>query len=288
MKISIVICTRNRADSLARALDSICRAAQTWTMPWELVIVDNGSTDHTADVASSLAREASYQIRLVHEPRVGVSQAKNRGIREATGEWLAFTDDDCLVTPGWLPAIHRGFQLDSAVGLIAGRTELWDPTLFPHCVRTSAIEAEYRWPTGPEFMAGNNIALPARVFSIVGGFDERLGPGTRAYSAEDGDLVYRVLKAGFVGKYLPDALLYHDHRRSVDDLRVIRRNYAVGNGAFLMKHILRGDLYALKMAYWGLRWLIVDGSRSETMPLPDRKTIMRALLVGAGIRFLHL
>jgi GT2 family glycosyltransferase len=257
-------------------------------MEWELVIVDNGSHDGTSDLVSRYASKTPFCTRLVREPQPGLSHARNLGVREAAGELIAFTDDDCLVTSRWLPAICRGFQLDSAVGLIAGRTELSDPAAFPHCVRTSTVEAEYRWPTDAGFMAGNNIALRAAVFSVVGGFDLHLGAGSRAYSSEDIDLVYRVLKAGFVGKYLPDALVYHDHRRSIDDLRVIRRNYVVGNGAFLMKHILRGDLYALKMAYWQLGWLIHDGSRSETMPLPDRKTVMRAMLAGAGMRFLHL
>ena len=287
MKISVIICTRNRVDGLARTLNSFSDSAKSWDLPWELIIVDNGSTDQTQKIISEFSGLTNFPVRALFVPNPGVSSAKNQGIRQARGEILAFTDDDCLTTSSWLPAICKVFDKDPDVGVVGGRTELWDPTLFPHCVRTSSVEQEYRWPAGPEFLVGNNLAFPASVLKKIGFFDVDLGPGTRVYGAEDSDIVYRVLKAGYLGKYVPEACLYHDHRRTIDELKPIRRNYAVGNGAFLMKHILAGDGYALKKACYEVKSLMLCRKSLRSRYVPDRMTILRAMALGAAARLVH-
>ena len=285
--VSIVICTRNRVASLSRLLESLRNAAAGWTMKWELVVVDNGSRDATAELLTRTLKEGWASFKLVDAPRAGISRAKNRGIAEARGEVLAFTDDDCLVTPEWLTEILRPFHEDPDVGLVGGGSELADPSLFPHGVRTSRVPMTYRWPTDPWFAAGNNLAIRASALRRVGGFDTRFGPGTRVHGAEDNELIYRLLRAGYAARFVPAALVYHDHGRSDSELWAIRRNYTVGTGAFFAKYALHGDLYAAKMAYRQVRALLF-GKMSAERQIPDRGTILRAMAAGAFRRVLHL
>jgi GT2 family glycosyltransferase len=284
---SVIICTRDRAASLSRTLESFKNASTGWTMKWELVVVNNGSRDATLELLTQALKERWAPLRVLEEPSAGVSRAKNRGAAEARGSVLAFTDDDCLVTSSWLPEILRPFHEDPDVGVVGGRSELADDRLFPHCVRTSRVPMTYRWPTEPDFAAGNNLAIRANALRRVGGFDTRLGPGTKVHSAEDNELIYRLLRAGYSARFTPEALLYHDHRRSDADLRPIRRNYAVGTGAFLAKHVLSGDLYAAKMAYWQIRTLLVRPKSAEGQGV-DRGTVLRAIAAGALRRLLYL
>ena len=287
LDVSVVVCTRNRAASLARCLDAFRQAAPAWTMKWELIVVDNGSQDGTPALLARTAEEAWAPFRIVTEPRAGVSRAKNRGVAEARGDVLAFTDDDCLVTPAWLPELLAAFQTDPEIGLVAGRSELADPAAFPHCVRTSQTVMTYRWPTAPDFAAGNNLAIRASALARVGPFDVRLGPGTRVHGAEDNEMIYRLLRAGYPARYVPAALLYHDHRQNDAELWPTRRKYAIGNGAFLAKYVLRGDRYAAKLAYWQVGNLLF-GPEPPARQIPDRRTVARAMAIGALRRLLHL
>src|SRR5262245_57954609 len=95
---SIVVCTRNRARLLEQALDSIVRV-EFPADDFEVLVIDNGSSDDTAAVVSRFARRVPFAVRSVKEPRVGLSAARNRAIREACGKRLFFTDDDQLVDP---------------------------------------------------------------------------------------------------------------------------------------------------------------------------------------------
>jgi glycosyltransferase involved in cell wall biosynthesis len=92
--ISVILCTRNRAASLDTALRSLTACA-TADLNWELLVIDNGSTDQTALVAASY--HDRLPIRTILEPTAGLSHARNRGVAEATGEWLVWLDDDVTV-----------------------------------------------------------------------------------------------------------------------------------------------------------------------------------------------
>src|SRR5437899_184406 len=90
--LTIAICTFNRADLLPRSLDSVRNQMRT-SADLEIMIVDNGSTDHTRDMVAEVQAEDS-RVRYVVEPNAGISHARNRALREARGEYLAFLDDD--------------------------------------------------------------------------------------------------------------------------------------------------------------------------------------------------
>src|SRR5438445_13898566 len=93
--ISIVVCTQNRAEALRGALASLSELAKT-NFTYEIVVIDNGSTDHTPQVVAAAAVEAKHPLRGVSEPEKGIVPARNRGIRESRGRWIAFFDDDQL------------------------------------------------------------------------------------------------------------------------------------------------------------------------------------------------
>lgn len=280
--VSIIICTRNRAESLKRTLESVCESAPSWQISWELLVIDNGSTDHTRTVVTEFLENSSYDLQYHHEPRTGKSYALNLGIFHAKGEIILFTDDDALVTPQWLPAMVQAFHENGAIGIICGRTEPFDPSQARQSVRTSREPKEYRWPVSSDFIVGNNMGIPSSVLRIVGEFDVHLGPGARAGYAEDTDMAYRILKSGFPGKYDPDVLVYHDHRREGEKVEEVRWNYAKGRGAFMLKHILRGDLFALKIAYWNTKSIIKNRNHPDPFfCVKDWKRILFAECVGA-------
>ncbi len=112
--LCVVICTRNRKDILEKALDSL--ALQEASRPWEVLVVDNGSEDDTADFLRSLPGRYPVPLRTVLEPEPGVSPCRNRGIREARSCAPLFTDDDVTFMPGWVEAHARSFDHPGVTG----------------------------------------------------------------------------------------------------------------------------------------------------------------------------
>lgn len=102
------------------------------------------------------------------------------------------------------------------------------------------------------------------------------------------DMVYRILKAGYVGKYIPEAVLYHDYHFTQEELKRVRWKYSVGNGAFLMKHILQRDVFALKMLYWHIYSLSRNSQGEDSLTNPKRRKIILATLLGTAVRILAL
>src|SRR5215472_13694395 len=124
MDVSLVIGTRDRCEKLARCLQSVRQIS--FERPWELIVVDNGSTDGTAAIAREFATIAPIPVRYVFEPKPGLGNAHNAGVEVACGEILAFTDDDCYPTPDFLNSLWSAFG-DPSVGYISGRILVYDP-----------------------------------------------------------------------------------------------------------------------------------------------------------------
>ena len=250
--VSVLICTRNRADKLRHALTSLTALRVPPGVTWEVIVVDNGSSDATPEVIGAFS--GRLPLRSVAELGRGVSRAKNTGIRTANGRYFLLTDDDCRVAPDWLATGHR--LLDGGpVQIIGGRVELFDPADLPVAVRTTpdlGVLTDFSQLIG--FMHGANLALPRALLDRVGLFDERLGPGTRVGAAEDADLMYRAFSAGIPIVYEPDLLVHHDHgRRGRDAWYAQVGMYAIGAGGMALKYLLRGDARACKMAYWDFK-----------------------------------
>jgi glycosyltransferase involved in cell wall biosynthesis len=249
--ISVVVCTYNRAAKLPVTLKSLLGMNVPAGVEWEVVCVDNNSTDDTPNVIEAFGRESTVPVRYVFEPLQGLAAARNAGLGAARGDIIAMTDDDCIVDPGWLAEICAEFASDPELGILGGRVELFNPEDLPLTVRTGRDRFAVTWDTLFSGIAGCNMAFRRTVVSAVGPFDPEFGAGAKLKSAEDVDFIYRVLRSGIKAIYVPTVLLYHDHgRRTEDDRAKLFGDYIFGRGAFYMKHVLSNDRIVQKMAYW--------------------------------------
>lgn len=214
---SVIVCTYNRAASLADTL----RALQALEVPeglrWEVVVVDNNSKDDTRQVVDAFAR-GFPQLRYIFQPLQGLSHARNLGIAEARGEYLLFTDDDVLPEPDWLHATLEGLhthQADACGGYIAPIFEVPPPHWLTErfygflAVRTERTD-DYLITQASQAPFGANMAMHRRVFSTVGLFDTSRGrSGKVLASGEDGELFERILSAGLKAVFLGGARVRH-------------------------------------------------------------------------------
>lgn len=239
MEISLIICTRNRGAKLRACLAAI--AQLEYSGAWELILVDNGSTDDTPDVMKDFAQSAVIPVELLFHEVPGPAGARNVGVAQSRGRLLAFTDDDCYVAPDYLRYMERAFA-DPSIGYVGGRIMLFDPTDCP----TSINESLRPWRKKPrQYVAagaitGANMAFRREALLGIGGFDEHLGPGTALASAEDADAAGRASVAGWSGQYCPDIVVYHHHGRKKGDAEKLQKGYAVGRGAYHAKLLLSG------------------------------------------------
>ena len=195
------------------------------------------------------------RFRYVCEPAPGLSKARNRGLLEARGRRVAFTDDDVRVDPWWLDAIAAGFARDAAAGCVTGlapaaeldhpeqqffdRRYSWASHLLPRVF--DMAERRDRSPLYPYsagiFGTGANFAVDRAYFEGLGGFDEALGAGSPAGGGEDLDAFVRVLLGGRSLVYEPSAIVWHVHRGDSAALRAQLFSYGLGLTAFLAKHM---------------------------------------------------
>ena len=261
--ISVVVCTRDRAASLSRTLQSLGDMATPVSLEWELLVVDNGSRDHTRDVVTGFARVSPSRVRYLFEGRPGLSSARNAGGRAARGDVIAFTDDDCLVDRHWLACIDGEFRADPSLAIVGGRVELHDPRDQPVSVRAHRERVLVRsFRDIASLMIGCNMSCRKTVLAEMGYFDVRFGSGAPIPSAEDWDFLYKAYKAGAKIVFSPDVLLYHDHgRRSEAEVEPLNRAYIIGRWAFYCKHSASLDVELAKSAARELWWLV--GSRQH-------------------------
>jgi GT2 family glycosyltransferase len=218
--ISVVIATYNRATLLDECLRHL--AHQTFVSGDEVVVVDNGSTDQTPELLQQCEDRFAVPFRVLRESRPGKSHALARALPVATGDVLAFLDDDVNVDPSWL-AVVRETMSDRGIALMGGRVvPRWESTV-PEWMRVApAHHARLGAPLGlleyaqdvvqlgPRTVLGANMAVRREVFDAVGGFATHLGKlrGT-LLSGEDHELCLRVQRAGFRAVYVPRAVVTH-------------------------------------------------------------------------------
>lgn len=255
---SVVVCTRDRPEDLARCLDSLGSLA---TPPLEVIVVDNCPSDERTRVLCE-----ARPVRYVLEPMPGQSRARNRGIVEARGELVAFTDDDCVADAGWLDGL--GAELADPLVLAmtgyVGPLELETPAQllfeahggFDRGFRRRVFDGVWVNPalTAGRVGAGANAIFRRAAFERLGLFAEELGPGTPARAADDNDMFCRILDAGFRIAFDPARVVWHRHRREDEALRRIVFEYGVSSSAFVA-HRLAGhrDLSALRILQWWWR-----------------------------------
>jgi glycosyltransferase involved in cell wall biosynthesis len=192
----------------------------------ELIMVDNGSTDGTAEILRAAP------VRYLFEPERGTAKARNLGIEASRGEIVAFTDADCLVARGWLRALVGGFD-DEQVGGVAGEIFPFPPRTAAerHAARTRALAPE-RYLNRPQlpFAVTANLAFRSEVFDQVGLLDPEAPRG-----GECTDFCTRFFRrTGQRLELVPQAVVFHRHRSSTRELFRQQWNYGRGH-AFLYR-----------------------------------------------------
>jgi glycosyltransferase involved in cell wall biosynthesis len=252
--ISLIICTRDRCQKLTRCLESVRHI--TFERPWELIIVDNGSTDDTAAIIQEFIRSTS--IRAVHlfEPKPGKSTGLNTALRVAQGELVAFTDDDCYPAPDFLIHVWAAFA-DPSIGYITGRIQLHDPADHRMTINESMTP---RTIPGRSFVYtgavhGANMTFRRKVLLDIGGFDPLFGPGALLEAAEDLEVASRASAMGWKGQYRPEVIISHHHERNASDAPRLWKSYDIGRGAYHVKLLLSGHEFLwFARSMYQLRW----------------------------------
>lgn len=229
IKISVVICSYNRASGLSRVIDSVASQKLPESIGWEVVVVDNNSTDQTRQAVEACQQRYPGLIRYLFEPRQGLSFARNTGIQHARGDILAFIDDDEFAAEGWLEALTANLHDPQWAGA-GGRVvpEWTEPR--PNWLRvTNPFTLGPLAGFDPGFAAGQmtdppvgaNMAFRKDMFGKYGGFRTDLGrTGENLISNEDIEFGRRLIAAGERLRFEPEAVTYHP----VSESR-IRRSY---------------------------------------------------------------
>lgn len=256
--VTVVVGTRNRPQHVRECLRQLLELDY---VSFDVVVVDNApESDETRDAFARVVGN-DPRFRYLRLARPGVSRARNAGIGAARGPLVAFIDDDVRVDSFWLQGLVRAFhRVPSAVcvtGLVATRQIVgpeqryfdsrvsWAANLESRVYHPTSEDPLHPWAAG-RFGAGANMAFRLDAVRELEGFDEDLGPGTRAKGGEDIDLFVRALRAGGDLVYDPAALAWHIHRSTVADLEKQMFGYGVGLTAYLTKHALQPGV-ALEM-----------------------------------------
>ena len=216
-RISAIICTHNREDYLGAAIDSLLE--QDFA-DYEVLVVDNASTDSTRAIVE--ARLPHPRLQYVYEANLGLSVARNAGAAVATGEILAYLDDDAEASSGWLTALAQIYEQDTTVAIAGGKvTLIWPPNCTPPKWMSTGMTVNLgAYDLGDELVyieqpgltpRGPNYSIPADFLEKIGGFDVNLGRvGKNLLSNEELYMTEKALNIGYRVAYLPDALVAHN------------------------------------------------------------------------------
>jgi glycosyltransferase involved in cell wall biosynthesis len=279
MKITVIICTFNRCESLTKALNSVAASVLPEPVSWEVLVVDNNSSDQTPTVVREFCNRHPERFRYLFEPQQGKSYALNAGIREARGDVLAFADDDAVVGPDWLwsltSSLHSGEWAGAGGRIIPVWTKprpSWLSTDDPHTMGPFVAfdqGTESGQLNRPPY--GANMAFRKEMFEKYGGFLTELGPRPGSeIKGEDIEFGKRLLSGGERLRYEPCAVVLHP----VPECRM-KRKYVLrwwfwyGRAEVLQsglpsdgKWLLSGiPLYLLRrLVRWSLQWMFSIGA----------------------------
>jgi GT2 family glycosyltransferase len=253
MHVTVCICTRDRCESIVRTLHGVTNSLYP---DFDVVIVDQSTDDSTAQAVEQIAT-GDQRFTYIRSQSTGASRARNVCVEHARGPLVAFTDDDCEVTERWLELLVACFREHDDVGEICGAVlpGPHDSSLgfIPDYPIISRRQISTPWLKWREGGIGANMAFRLDVLRAVGPFDEVLGPGSLLFNCEDGDMTYRVLKAGYGVLELPDACVIHHGFRTWEEGQIMMRRVGIAVASAYMKHLRLLDLAVLPtlLYEWG-------------------------------------
>jgi len=241
MHVSVIICTYNRCDSLRRTLATCCDLIIHNDVVWELLVVDNNSTDATKQTCHEFSDK--LPLRYIFEAKQGLSAARNRGINEASGELIVFTDDDVDIAVNWLSELWRAATGHPDAVFFGGKIiPQWDQpppqwiedsskALLPGVVMCfDRGDSEHFLTPNEGVFYGANMAFRKTLFEKGAAFREDLGVnGAGRMSGEESELMVAFLAAGYKGFYAPKAVIYHRNLRNRMTERYVRE-WFIGYG----------------------------------------------------------
>jgi GT2 family glycosyltransferase len=244
---TVVVATRERPRELARCLASLAGLAYP---RFEVVVVDNAPL---TNATRAVVERASLSARYVREDVPGLAAAHNRGLAEARGAVVAFTDDDVVVDRMWLAELAARFCADDRVACVTGliapaaldtREQLWQEEHWGFDKGFARREftfggggALHPYAAGA-FGSGASMAFRTDVLRRLGGFDPALGAGAPGYGGDDLAAFFDVLAAGHRLVYEPAAVAFHEHRGDAAALRAQAFGYGAGLAAYLTKVVV--------------------------------------------------
>ncbi len=240
--ISVVISTYNRCDMLPEALESVAAQETAAGVRYEVVVVDNNSTDKTQHVVESFIRRGHDNVRYVFEGKQGLSHARNAGIDCTKSPVISFTDDDVRVAPDWIASIKRAFDEHPEADFVGGKVLPKWPHEPPawldmnHWIPLALLDyGDAPFPVSaekPVCFVGANISFRREAFARVGLFTpdlQRVKDGIG--SSEDHDMQLRLWRAGRLGWYAPEASITAEVQ--LDRMaKAYHRKWFAGHGRF--------------------------------------------------------
>lgn len=270
--VSVLICTRNRADELIHSLRSVLA---NHSADFEVVVVDQSDDDSTARVVEVCRTESGDRVPVRHVPTEtrGLSLARNLAIAQARGSVIAFTDDDCTVGSDWVDSIARLFANDAQLSMVYG--QVWMPDEYKGrdeiIVPSLYFDARRELKKGDIFGMGANMAFRKSLTDTIGVYDVLLGAGGAFGGGEDFDFTYRAQRAGLKVVAEPTLTAIHKSFRTRDRWNQVLHAYGRGDAAFYGKHARCGDSWAkgairARIALWVLRsaWRVITGKNRIT------------------------
>lgn len=217
-QISAIICTHNRENYLGAAIDSLL--GQDFPGNFEVVVVDNASTDRTREVVE--ARYPSPNLKYVYEPITGLSVARNTGAKAASAEILAYLDDDAVASSQWLRVLEEAFQSNEKLAIAGGKvTLIWPEGISPPKWLSPELSGNLGYYDLGDSVVyinqpgltprGLNYSIRRTFLEQIGGFDTNLGRvGKKLLSNEELHTTELAIKQGWQVAYLPEALVAHN------------------------------------------------------------------------------
>ncbi len=264
LQVTFIIPTLNRHDDVKRLASSFQKLIKHNHIDCKLIIIDNSKDANAKSLIESL--DFNFPSTYIHEPQAGLSYARNAGINAITECDYVFTiDDDIIVPAEYLELAYQAIQKKPEAALLGARVELYNPEDLPVTIKTDTNYCSYTGGVPFGFIFGCAMVIKFSALKQIGLFDVKLGAGTKNPGSEDSDFVYRLWKSKANICYDPKMYVYHNHGRRENHYTIrLLKNYSLGQGGFLAKHLLTADLHSVKIFWWDLNRDLKDWIKRES------------------------